>query len=226
MSLLSTVGRKHFWTDYLFVLEGDSSQEYPELDRCRIQFEISTQYGLVLQIDERLSEATLFLKHPDARKPVQIAWDDQAHWHPHVLRWDELESICRGLAMREPYFAHPGLPLLLLNRFAPVTVGDDATTIFQVLEQAWRSLNLFDNDEMIKLARRFDFRCAGFIWRADERYGWIIQQDHGLRQETGYLHNADLYTLRHPDNQDFPFEHLNRLVDEARRLTSRLDPRQ
>jgi len=100
MSLLSIFGRKHFWNDYLF--QDDSGGDYPELDQCRIPFDLSTRYGLVLGLDDLLCQSILSLRHPDAGHPVQIAWDDQAHWHPHVLRWDELDVIAVAWRLESP----------------------------------------------------------------------------------------------------------------------------
>jgi hypothetical protein len=204
-----------FWTDYLFLSE--SGEQYSEFDGLQLRFDVSSRFGLTLDFNQALSGVTLSLHHPEADEPVQIAWDDQAHWHPHVLRWDELDAVCRVVSKREPYLGNPYLPYLLLYRFAPITVGDDANAIFRVLEQAWRSLNLLPEANISTLTTRFDYRRAGFVWKSVEPLGWMIQQDQALRQMTGTMANADLYSLRRRDNPAFPHSQFNRLVKTAER---------
>jgi hypothetical protein len=212
-SMQSVVRQRRFWTDFLFETEPDA--EYAELVGCRIRFDVSRDYGLVLDLDELLGRVVLLLRQTGMQDPVEIAWDDQAHWHPHVLRWEELVAICRCVAQRDTGLPHPGLPLVLLYRFAPITVGDDAPTIFRMLERAWRSLGLFSDEEIGELSRRFDYRRAGFVWEEDAKIGWWIGQKAGLRETTGVLRYASLYTLRHPENRGFPFEPIKRLVEAA-----------
>lgn len=178
-----------------------------------IQFDVSPTAGLILD----LAEPTLFFRHAGLEQPVQLGWDDEAHWHPHVLRWAELDAICRAVSKNDSSLPHPGLPLPLLYRFASVTVGDDAEDIFETLEQAWRGLDLFSNDEVAEFSRKYDYRAAGFVWRPDDERGWLIHQDDTLRQGDGNMYDADLYTLRLADNPEFTFREFNSMLTEAGR---------
>ena len=200
---LSFLKQREFWTSYL---SGEPLTESPDGD---IRFDVSPTAGLVLD----LAEPTLYLRHAGSERPAQLGWDDEAHWHPHVLRWAELDAICRAVAINDPSLPHPSVPLLLLNRFAPVTVGDDAEAIFETLEQAWRGLDLFSDDEVAEFSRRYDYRAAGFVWRPDVECGWLIHQDDTLRQGDEYLHHADLYTLRLTRIPDFPFHEFRKRGD-------------
>lgn len=42
------------------------------------------------------------LSHPGAARPVELGWDDLAHWHPHTLRWSEADLLCRAVALADP----------------------------------------------------------------------------------------------------------------------------
>jgi hypothetical protein len=164
----------------------------------------------VLELDQYLASFNLNLRHPGAAEPVQVAWDDQAHWHPHVLRWEELDLIGRCVALTDPTLPHPGLPVLLLNRFAPVCANDDADIMFPMLESAWRSLGIFSPQEIDKHVERFDCRQGRFTWQSDASLGWSLVQDEEARESSGY----DLYTLRDPGNSEFPFLAWNQMIGE------------
>lgn len=42
-----------------------------------------------------------------------------------------LDLICKRVALRDPSLPHPGLPLLLLSRFAPITDSEKADNVRQ-----------------------------------------------------------------------------------------------
>jgi hypothetical protein len=194
---------------------------YQGLTDCRVTFPVSPEYALVLELDAGLSYFSLGLQHPGAPEPVQVAWDDQAHWHPNVLRWQELDLIGRCVALQDPDLPHPGIPMLLLNRFTPICVGDDVDVIHPLLESAWRSLGVFDERQIGRQVDRYDRRQARFIWRQYDETGWALEQDEEARGSPVFY----LYTLRSADNASFPFREWNRMVDQARRTCERaVDP--
>jgi hypothetical protein len=211
-----------FWSDYTFETEPDVDWDedeapYPALKDCRITFPTSPEYALTLDLEDLLSYFSLGLRHPDAPEPVEVAWDDQAHWHPHVLRWPELDLIGRCVALNDPDLPHPGLPLLLLNRFAPICLDDDVDVIFPLLESAWRSLGVLDEREINRYVELYDRRQARFTWQHHEGIGWTIEQDEEGLESSGF----ELYTLRSAENDSFPFAAWNRMVEEARRACLR-----
>jgi hypothetical protein len=83
------------------------------------------------------------------------------------------------------------LPLLLLYRFAPVLKGDEAEAQLKRVEKAWRRLGVFSNAEIKNLMAFADRRDAAMEWVQDDKGRWML---------TG--HSA--YSLRTPDNPDFP----------------------
>ena len=177
-------------------------------------------YGLSLKFNELLSYISLDLSYSGSRsspeydasleKPVEIAWDDQAHWHPHLLRWQELELICRCAALRNenPTFQHPGTPLLLLQRFAPLCDDTAIDVMLPTQEAAWRALNLFSEAEIARYIQRFDRRDNGFVWQKDEDGHWVLDQP-GDRSGVG------LYSLRHAGSK-FPFEAFDKFIAQEK----------
>lgn len=208
------VTKPRFWTDLLWVTEPDEDDEdegaYPALQDFTwcIRFR---EHALRLSLDEDLVEATLDVQAGDG-DPAQLGWDDQAHWHPHVLRWEELDLICRAAAVLDPKLVHPGPLLLLLHRFAPICEGDDVDHVFGLLGQAWADVG-FGEEDTLELVELRDARGAGFRWREDAASGrWFIEQAEASDSA------MELYTLRREDNPEFPFAALDGLLAEARAI--------
>src|SRR5579862_3894297 len=115
-SLHPLVRMRRFWTDFFWQTE-PQDDGYPELESCTVELPVAEGYLLSLSLDPGLSYFSLRFASP-GQEAVEIAWDDTAHWHPHVLRWQELELICRTVALQDAELPHPGILLLLLHRFA------------------------------------------------------------------------------------------------------------
>jgi hypothetical protein len=173
---------------------------YRRLKNAELEFRVLDGYSLVIAFEETLGHTALFLNHPCGRD--EIGWDDQAHWHPHLFRWAELKAICRAIGSREPGLAHPGLPLLLLYRFAVVTdTGDEQAARASLTEAFWQIPSLSDED--VRNLVNFTLTVqAGMRWNRRPGYGW-------------YLSGEDAYTLRHPDNPAFPSTEFHAMVEAA-----------
>jgi hypothetical protein len=211
--------KRRFWTDFLWETEayavGQNEPRYPELKDCKVEFPIVDGFGLTLSLNEHLTYFCLDFTGPQ-RRPVNIAWDDQAHWHPHVLRWAELETISRVLAIRDDELVHPGWIVLLLHRFAPICEGDGVAAIASTLEAAWKRVGVFSNHEITSFIERIDATDAGFRWRRVEGAGWCIEQEDRTASARG------LYSLRCADNDAFPFREWDRMMDAGERELARL----
>lgn len=164
-----------------------------------VPLRIEANLGLDLGVSASCGYISLSLVHPDLASPVEIAWDDTAHWHPHVMRWAELDELCRALADADPDFPHPGLSLLLLHRFAPICEGDDAPGIVALLEQAWAAIPSVSADEVASRIQRADHRHDGFRWVASGGVS-SLEQDPARREAC----IAEPYSMRHADNAEFP----------------------
>lgn len=108
--------------------------------RLRVSFPVVGGYGLVLDIELPSGERTLGLRCPASSEPVQLGWAPADGPYPAALRWWELESCARVIALADPTLPHPGLVVALLSPFAPATADDDVTSIAAVREAAYRSL--------------------------------------------------------------------------------------
>jgi hypothetical protein len=226
-----------FWAAYLFLDEDEV--HYPQLADCRAEFVVAGGYGVTLDLDADLLGVELGLRRPGSAKPVELGWDDQLHWHPHALRWEELDLIGRCVALNEPSLPHPGLPVALLCRFAPISVGDNVDVLVPLVQTALlsagsqedgvtpplpgltltRSVSVSgrpSNPIVGDYLQRIDRRHAGFTWRHDDRVGWYLHQSEEDEKASG----VGLYTLRCPENagdDGFPFADWNTLVDRAQR---------
>jgi hypothetical protein len=180
-----------------------------------IDLAVAGGYGLVLELSCSLGEVDLLVRDPGGRS-TPIAWID-AHPHPHLFRWRELDLVCRCIAQADSSLRHPGIPLLFLYQFAPICDQEDAEAAFPLLRTAWASLGLFSETEAGVLLRCGDVQGCGFRWEFDEGFGWVLRQD-----ERGHG-GAYLHTLREPDNPEFPYASFNGLLGEGARFVGKSD---
>ena len=177
------------------------------------------EFNLAISIDPILSYIPLTFHAPDVYD-VRIAHDDQAHWHPFVLKWGELEAISRAVALtvrdedQEGLYQHPGLPLLFLYRFAPICQGDDIDRIVVMLARAWKRVlgaGVSDRD-VRRLIERMDCRGRGFRWFKEGENWWIGE---GENAETA----EEVYTYRSKESVrsgKWLSQEWNQFVEEAR----------
>jgi hypothetical protein len=206
-SMISLFQRASFWADYFWLRQAETTcNEKHEQPPARLDnpivFPFPADYSLILDI---ASEINLSLFHPSVRSPIELGWDDEAHWHPFALRWEELETLCRCLAAGDSKLTHPGWPLLLLCRFAPITKDDDYETarqnIMLALERTHPSI-LGLSEQVLELVDRSDDDVA---WRRASDGHWSCEGD-------------DAYSLRVEGNPKFPFELLRDLIEHAREI--------
>jgi hypothetical protein len=208
--------RPAFWSRFFFETWGEG---FPKLEGCQLRFPVGPAYALVLHLDPALGYFGLDLQQPGSAEPIEIAWDDQAHWHPHVLRWEELDLVCRCVALADPDLPHPGLPLVLLHRFAPICVGNRPEVIHPLIHEACQTVGAFSPAQVTEMVHRYDRRQDGFVWRQSEPHGWYPAQD-------AVDARAGLYSTRRPDNPEFPFDGLTAMFAAAHRhLAAVADPR-
>ena len=190
-----------FWDDYLFV-----DEDAPREEQWRYVLPLNMPAELVIEND--LGMISLQFRGSKEEELVEIAFDDEAHWHPHVLRWEEVQAIGHRIARAEPSLPHPGIPLLLLSRFAPVVSETDAHVAIESISQAMERIGILSPARLQHLIRLIDFRNAAVTWRHDPATGWFPDQHAGPGVEPG------LYSLRHPENATFPWEAWRRFVAE------------
>ncbi|MDR6324348.1 hypothetical protein [Actinoplanes couchii] len=106
----------------------------------RVSFPVVADYALVLDIDLPSGDRTLGLRLPSSTEPVQLGWAPAGGPYPAALRWWELESFARVIALDDPTLPHPGVVVALLSPFVPAGPEDDPGGIAAVREAAYRSL--------------------------------------------------------------------------------------
>jgi hypothetical protein len=225
-SFIPVFQRAEFWLNYFWIIE--TGEEFPELanhsqtipadekrghaaidvQSCHLDFAAGRGHGLAVRFDTALAMSTLFLRS-EGGGLAELGFDDQAHWHPHVLRVEELDWICRCAALSDFNLPHPGIPLLLLHRFAPICTDGDFGFLSPMLKEAWRSLGGMSEYDVEALLNRADLRRGEFHWNRSHEGDWTIHQDENPQLQVG------LYSLRVAENGEFPFSQLRTLVYET-----------
>jgi hypothetical protein len=210
------IKKKRFWMDFFFITRTSKDEGYTELENGLVELYLGDGYSVTVGLDIHLTYFPLKFTSENAWG-TQIAHDDQAHWRPYALRWEELELICKAVAAEDPEIPHPGPALLFLYRFAPICEGDDVDHIVSMLTEAWKRLDLFSDAEIRRLIERADYRGAGFRWHydADNDFWWIAKGDNPDTAESVY---TSRYRGSAPD--DFPSKQWNVLLEKARSVVS------
>jgi hypothetical protein len=207
----SVFRRKAFWSDYLLRCEeGCDERGYPELDAVALEIRVSDDYALLLDLDMGVSPDRAYgpihqlcLVAASRPQPVVLGWWDLARAAPYVFRRDELDTICRAVANRNPSLVHPGLIYLLLHRFAPALNDEEARSERQVLTTCFRGLG-FSEPEVDQLLGEFGPLDQEWQWEWDDEVGWQLQGDW-----------ACCCSMRYEDNALFPFQELHELFKQA-----------
>jgi hypothetical protein len=74
---------------------------------------VLVQAGMGLRVDISQFVSVCYLIHPSLESPRQLGWDDDAHWHPHVFKWDEIVLLSQAARSNPEGFP----PVLLLLPF-------------------------------------------------------------------------------------------------------------
>ncbi|MVU78830.1 hypothetical protein GPX89_16450 [Nocardia sp. ET3-3] len=195
--------------------DDDREEEYDELEA-----EYDLGEGYEFRVGAGSYGAALSLVHPDAERPVELGWDDLACWHPHALRWSEVDLICRAAALADPDAPYPGPHLIMLGRFAPICTDDDARIAIPLLREAFDAVPGLDAYQRRAYSSHADIRPWGADWFRDDETGWwypdyVEPADNPYRGDPNYL-DGELYSMRYPDNDEFPFAALDAALDLAR----------
>ncbi|MFC0532914.1 hypothetical protein [Phytohabitans kaempferiae] len=193
-----------FWADYFFRASPDADPDPADL---RATFPVAGGYGLVLDLDRQYGTYALGLRTPGSSEPIPMAWDDRSRWHPHGLRWPELDLIGRVVALDDPSLPHPGLPVALLCRFAPVTSEDDAEAVRDLLGSALRSLRV----PVPPAEQEPLFPYAPRVLSEAQVADYLSVPGEGVAG-----------TLRYAGSDVFPFDGLEELVRLGRQRVARL----
>ena len=128
------------------------------------------------------------------------------------MRWEELDAVCRCVAAQhpvDPMLAHPGIPLLLLLSFAPITAEDDERAVRAVVDDAWRRTGIFSESEI-----------KGILAETCGEYGEEIRWRWNEHRGTWTAEGEFPCSLRVADYDEFPFAQLEELLQQARRCAA------
>ncbi|MGV9386139.1 hypothetical protein ACWDRB_60765 [Nonomuraea sp. NPDC003707] len=213
-ALTARMADSGFWAAYLF--EDDAAEpEFDEEDAesFSAEFQVAEGLGLVLELDVATGYFDLALTAPELPEPVTVGWDDQAHFHPHTMRWSELDLLARAVALRDPQLRHPGPMLALLARFVVLDEQDDPDAITPLMDAALRMVRPGPLSGLRPETRDWfelrDLRGCGLRWTATD-HGCLAVEQPDLDSTT-----HDLYSLRAPGSADFPFAAWAALLDQA-----------
>jgi hypothetical protein len=196
-----------FWRAYLFEAAGLDEDENDEIV---VEIPVGGGYALVLDIDGSFDMVDLGMRTPDSDEILEIGWDDQAHWHPDTLRWDELDLIARAAAVLDPALRHPGPVLALAGRFVILGPDDDLDAITPLVDSAYGppppDAGFWPRTR--DWLHRVDGRPHGIAWQRTPAGDWAVGQ-----ASTEPV-DRDLYSVRRPGSA-FPFAAWRELLAAA-----------
>ena len=210
-NLVALFKDRRFWTDFWWTTEAACEDPryafMDEVSNFQVWFPLSDDGDRIeLSMEGDLCYFELFVSNSEY-DTWSVAHDDQAHPFPHVLRWEEVELICRAAAHFDPdgpLGQHPGVGMLLLLRWTPICRGDDVDRIAEMLEVAFREATgeAFSLKDVHQHISRRDFRDCGFRWRySEENQIWHLKQDEDFTVA------SHVYTTRHgEEGEKFPHE--------------------
>lgn len=192
-----------FWDRYEWRRQDDFAYEF--LEDHPVPMKVSGEFTLLLDPGEDFCYISLeFLEQ--GKEGVEVAWDDEGHFHPYVFRVEELQAVSERIARlhQVPVW----IPGLLLRRFVgidPVNEQERESALQWELELR-RQSGLYKEEELDAVIHPTSRPAAGLhtgksgrSWRFQSPYGWIMEGE-------------DAYSLRHPDCAFFPFAGWNRML--------------
>jgi len=193
---------KIFWDRYFWNLHDDFSYEF--LEDNPIRFQLTENDTLLLDPGEDFAYISLSYQYKDEDE-LEIAWDDEGHFHPFVMRFNEYQTIIDRITALHK--VEKWIPALLLRRF----VGIESFAELQRIS-AWeidlrKTSGLFTEDELHTLIEKSKHDVDNFWnkcdrkWNYKEPFGWVFEGD-------------DAYSLRNSANSLFPFQRWNRMLVE------------
>jgi len=218
-ALTARIAEPDFWPRYLFddaaELPEDEPEESEESDESdeeyRAEFGLGGGLGLVLDV-ELGNWVGLGLAAPGRTEPVELGWDDEAHFHPHVMRWSELDLLARAAAVHDPTLRHPGPVVALLARFVVLDEQDEPGAITPLVDAAFRAVRPGPGRGVRPETRDWyelrDLSGTGLRWTDEGRRSAVSQPD-------DLTIMRPLYTLRAPGSDEFPFAEWEALLVRA-----------
>ncbi|MBB5960027.1 hypothetical protein FHS29_006649 [Saccharothrix tamanrassetensis] len=210
-----------FWAMYFF----ESDDDYLDEEEVVVCFPVGAGHSVELSVSDGYFDVGV--RPPGAEEAVSVGWDDEAHFHPHLFRWDELDLVCRAAALVDPSLRHPGPALALLGRFLVISGYDDVDVIGGMLHAAFTGLRPGGAAGFWPEARkhgveRSDFRREGVVWHRD------VDGNHRVGKDVTNSDGAGPHSTRVvvDGESGFPWTDWRSMLDQAERtLAAAVDPR-
>jgi len=222
-----------FWAAFFFEPQspkGPDDDRWENVNELKVEFGLGGGYGLELDLNLGYQYYGLGVLTPAQGSPACVGWDDQAHFHPHVFRWDELDQICRAVALAEPVLRHPGAALALLCRYTFISDHDDLDEITPLVDGAFTTLRPegLSADSYWPQLRdwfdRSDLRRAGVIWTRSEYGNWTVHQDYDAGTSGPTLYSTR-WAPESAGNDGFPFAEWREMLGRAQqKIDDAIDP--
>lgn len=193
---------KIFWDRYEWRLQDDFS--YRSLEDRPIRMKVTQDASLLLDTGDDFSYISLGFEEK-GKEEVEIAWDDEGHPHPYVMRMDEWKLLSRRIAAQHK--TDIWIPALLLMRFVGFSTRTELEAIVEQGSAMRRLSGLYTEEELQGLTTHELLQDLGY-WSAMDRQ-WQFQEPYGWT-----LSGEDAYSLRGggADNPGFPFDAWNRMI--------------
>ncbi|MFF2890162.1 hypothetical protein [Paenibacillus sp. NPDC057967] len=191
-----------FWDRYFWQLQDDFS--YEMLEDNPIHFQLTEEHVLLLDPGDDFSYISLSFQYEDEEE-IEIAWDDEAHFHPNVLRWSEYKAIVTRIA--EAHEIDSWIPALLLRRFVGIQSMDELQAVSAWELEMRKASGLYAEAELKEwfeqsiVQAEEDWVNIDRRWVYREPLGWVVEGE-------------DAYSLRNSDNTPFPFPQWNQMLTD------------
>lgn len=175
---------EHFWSSYYSLDHPRGRGDFARLGATLLEFNPMPDTWFRVEWVRGAWQAGLYLDGPNGR--VLVGQDYRAREESDfgqllageqlwALRVDEVELLGRAIEVFEPTLPHPGIPLLLLLRFAPTTVAEEAELAVASCQSALgRVCPSMSAERRERFAQCFDQRGLGLRWSRGER-GWVCE---------------------------------------------------
>jgi hypothetical protein len=151
-----------------------NGRDYPE---ATVALPCGAEYSLQITITPDLGSVNLGLRNAQTNRVAEMGWWDDARWHPHGLRWSELETLHQywGNSLER---IHPSAGFLLLALFVGHGAHErhDFAARKETIAKHYQQLQLFTSNEIAELVERtFVLPCEeDYNWSQDDELGWVF----------------------------------------------------
>jgi hypothetical protein len=162
----------------LFGTTSINGREYAE---AVIPLRCGGDFSLEITITPDLASVNLELRNARTNVVSEMGWWDDARWHPHALRWSELERLHQYWLSDSVAPIHPSAAFLLLALFVGhgVDERDDFPERKEAIAKHYEQLQLFTATEIAELVKRtFVLPSEDYNWSQDSELGWVFGGDY------------------------------------------------